>query len=111
VLKAGPYSGLGAEAGSRQEDILAKHPELAPKPTNAPPSVTSMTMPPPTGAVTRVTNMVVPGSNVAVRALTNTVVVPPTKQPTTSAPAPVPATSTNVAPSQPASSKPAPAAK
>ena len=35
LLKANQYGGIGSEAGMRREDLLQKHPDLAPK-TNAP---------------------------------------------------------------------------
>jgi predicted negative regulator of RcsB-dependent stress response len=39
LIKAHQYSGLGAEAGIRRQDLLGKHPELEPpKPTPAPPT-------------------------------------------------------------------------
>jgi len=63
LIRANPYSGLGAEAGMRQADLLDKHPELKPKPP-APiaPSVV-MTNPPLIG-----TNRVITLTNLMPRA-------------------------------------------
>lgn len=87
LLKTNPYGGMGSEAGMRKEDLLQKHPELAPK-TNAPAILTPAT-----------------GLNTTIRPATNSVLtVTNLAQPKAATPAPVPA-------APPKAAAPAPAAK
>jgi tetratricopeptide (TPR) repeat protein len=63
LMKANPYSGLGAEASMRQADLLEKHPEVKPKPP--PPITPSMVM---TNAPLTGSNRVLTLSNLMQRA-------------------------------------------
>jgi tetratricopeptide (TPR) repeat protein len=63
IVKALSYSPAYGEAQERQRRLLAKHPELAPVPTNPPPAALTFPTPPGTGAVTRVLTNVVRGTN------------------------------------------------
>ncbi len=81
LVKANPYSGLGAEAGLRQEELLQKHPELMktnppampPLPPGAPATLTNLARPNPSNrVVTTITNLSrTPNTNITIRAATN----------------------------------------
>jgi tetratricopeptide (TPR) repeat protein len=58
------YSPAQGEAQERQRRLLAKHPELAPVPTNRPPSTVALPAVPGTGAVSTVRSNLAPGTNV-----------------------------------------------
>lgn len=67
LVKANPYSGLGAEAGMRQAELLEKHPELKPKPpVPVVPSVVMTNRPPPsaTNRTITLTNLMRSATNV-----------------------------------------------
>ncbi len=67
ITQSNPYSGIGNEAGVHMEELLQKHPELAPPKTNAPAMI------PPSLTMTNLSNRLVTNRTTNLLMLTNMV--------------------------------------